>query len=212
MKKLIAAAVILIAILAGIAVLRGPLNGDKKDYHKMVELGLVCQDKGEKSAALKFYKNAIKLDPERPQAHFLLGRLYFMMQKGDEAVGEFNIFMEKMNGLRQPKDMDNETYIKCLHNISDICNDLKKYDEMRSAINNIIALDPKDQSAYYNLGVYYYNGEHNRPKAYQNFKKAADLGPGTSTGKSAKYAIEFMRNNPDSRVAPDLSFIDQEYK
>ena len=41
---------------------------------------------------------------------------------------------------------------------------------MKDAITEVIEIDPKDQSAYYNLGIYYYNAEHDRPNAYQNFK------------------------------------------
>lgn len=108
--------------------------------------------------------------------------------------------------------MDVKEQIQCLNAIVDICGDLKRYPIMKEAIEEVIALDSKDQNAYYNLGVYYYNAEHDRPKAYQNFKKADSLDPNTAIGKKAKYAIEFIRNNPDSRVAPDLSFINQEYK
>ena len=185
---------------------------EKKDPRAMIELGLEYQDNGDKNKALKFFKSAVKADSDNPQAHFFLGKLYFMMQKEDDAVGEFTSFMEKMKDPQQAMSMDTKGYIQCLNAIVDICSNLKRYGVMKDAIEKVISLDPKDQSAYYNLGVYYYNGEYNRPKAYQNFKKAADLDPNASTGKKAKYAIEFMRNNPDSRVAPDLSFIDQEYK
>jgi cytochrome c-type biogenesis protein CcmH/NrfG len=79
-------------------------------------------------------------------------------------------------------------------------------------LDNMLRLDPKDQGTYYSMGVYYYKFEHSRSKAYQAFKKALDLDPRSSVGKAAFYAIEFMRNNPDSRVAPDFSFINQEYR
>jgi tetratricopeptide (TPR) repeat protein len=211
MIKRISVVAILIVILC-VAVLKGLFPGDKKDYREMVELGIRYQDQGENKKALKFFRDAAKAYPDYPQAHFFLGRLYSMMQKEDDAVVEFTSFMEKMKTPSQAMVMDAKGYIKCLNAITDICSDLKRYDLMKDAIAEVIALDPKDQGAYYNLGVYYYNAEHSRPKAYQNFKKAADLDPNTATGKKAKYAIEFMRNNPDSRVAPDLSFINQEYR
>lgn len=203
------------AILFGISaviILKGPIVKGKKDPRAMIELGLEYQDKGDKNKALKFFKSAVRSEPDSPQAHFFLGRLYFMMQKEPDAVGEFASFMEKMKDPRQAMAMDTKEYIQCLNTIVDICNNLKRYDMMREAIEKVISLDPKDQGAYYNFGIYYYNAEFNRSKAYGNFKKAAELDPNTATGKKAKYAIEFMRNNPDSRVAPDLSFIDQEYK
>jgi tetratricopeptide (TPR) repeat protein len=211
MIKRIAVMAILIVLLAAVVITLLPPRS-KKDYREMVESGITYQDKGENKKALKYFRDAVKNEPELPQAHFFLGRLYFMMQKEDDAVDEFKSFMQKMKAPQKIMAMDAKGYIQCLNTIADICSELKRYDMMKDAITEVIALDPKDQSAYYNLGVYYYNAEHNRPKAYQNFKKAADLDPNTSIGKKAKYAIEFMRNNPDSRIAPDLSFIDQEYK
>ena len=210
-KRITAVAGILIVVF-GIIVLKGQFFKEKKDYSSMVQLGIEYQDKGDKKKALQLFRDAVKAYPDYPQAHFLLGRSYFMMQKEDEAVAEFGLFMDTMNAYPPVNAEDVKWYIQCLHYISNTCSELKRYDGMKSAINDIIAIDPKNQSAYYNFGVYYYNAEHDRPKAYQKFKKALDLDPNTSTGKRAKYAIEFMRNNPDSRVAPDLSFIDQEYK
>jgi tetratricopeptide (TPR) repeat protein len=211
MTKRIAITVILMVIF-GIFAFKGHFFKEKKDYSSMVQLGIEYQDKGEKKKALQLFKDAAKAYPDYPQAHFLLGRSYFMMQKEDEAVAEFRFFMDTMKEFPPVKAEGIKWYIQCLHYISDTCSGLKRYDEMKSAISDIIALDPNDQGAYYNFGVYYYNAEHNRPEAYQKFKKAFDLDPNTSAGKRAKYAIEFMRNNPDARVAPDLSFIDQEYK
>lgn len=212
-KRIIGAGILaLILCVSGMVLLKGQFAKEAKDPREMIRLGIEYQDSGDKNKALRLFKNAVKIDPDYPQAHFFLGRLYVAMQKEDGAMEEFALFMEKMRNVRMTEEADNKAYIQCLHYISGICGDLKRYDEMKSAISEIIARDPKDQGAYYNLGVYYYNAEHDRPKAYQNFKKAADLDPNTSTGKGAKYAIEFMRNNPDSRVAPDLSFIEQEYR
>jgi len=211
-RYLLGAAVLCAAVLLAAAVLRGHLPKEKKDYRAMVQLGSDYQEKGDRKTALKYFKDAARTEPDRPQAHFFLGRLYFLMQKGEDAVGELTVFMEKMDDPENAVLMEKEAYINCLHNVNDICSSLKSYAAAKDALDRIIALDPKDQRAYHNLGVYYYNAEHDRSKAYQNFKKAADLDPNTSIAKSAKYAIEFMRNNPDSRVAPDLSFIDQEYR
>lgn len=191
-------------------VLKGNLTKGGTDPREMIRLGLEYQDKGEKNKALKLFKDAVKLDPDYPQAHFFLGKLYYAMQNELAAIDEFTILMEMMKNPRHSGEIDDKAYIQCLHNICDMCSALKRYDEMKVAICEIIARDPENQSAYYNLGVYYYNAERNRSKAYQNFKKAADLDVNTTAGKMAQYAIEFMRNNPDPRVAPDFSFIERE--
>ena len=92
--------------------------------------------------------------------------------------------------------------------------DLKKREDSEKLkwVDEILKLDPKEQEAYYILGVYYYKHEHSRSKAYQSFNKVIELKPDGRLAKYTRYAIEFMRNNPDSRFAPDFSFIDQEYR
>ena len=211
-RAIVAWALVIILCTSGVVMLKGPPVKGKKDPRELIRLGLEYQDLGDKNKALKSFKDAAGSDSEYPQVHFFLGRLYFMMQEEDAAISEFTSFIGKMKTPRQAMAMDIREYTQYLNAIVDICGDLKRYAAMKEAIGELIALDPKDQNAYYNLGVYYYNAEHDRAKAYQNFKKADGLDPNTSIGKKARYAIEFMRNNPDSRVAPDLSFINQEYK
>lgn len=183
-----------------------------RDYRAMAQLGAVYIEMGEKKRAAKYLNDAVKLDPDYPIAHLFLGRLYFMSQKGDEAIRQFRIFIDRMKPLVASANQNIGVYISSLHYITDVSEDLKRYDMMKAAIDEILRLNPKDQSARYNLGVYYYNGAHDRPKAYQSFKAAIDLEPASEIAKRAKYAIEFMRSNPDSRVEPDMSFIDQEYR
>lgn len=189
--------------------LKEQLRKDAADYRAMTQLGFLYQYLGEKKKALKYFNDAILLQPDYPPPYFFRGRLYFATLKYDEAIEEFIIFIKKMKQIPSGGLSDINVYINNLHYISGIAADLKHYDAMKVALDEIIRLNPKDQSARYNIGVYYYNGEHNRPKAYQSFTAAIGLDPASAVGKKAKYAIEFMRNNPDSRVAPDFSFIDQ---
>ena len=183
----------------------------EEDYIAMTRLGIICQDKGDRSGAMRLFKNAVKVNPDYPFAHFFLGRLYFLMQKEDEAVSEFDIFRKKMNLLQDVSEDMKKEYMEKLSYISEVYFTLKRYPETKEVIGEIMELDPKNQDAHYNLGVYYYTYEHNRSKAYQLFKKVIDLDPTTNAAKNSKYAIEFMRNNPDPRVAPDFSFIEKEY-
>lgn len=202
-------AAVAVAIALAIFLRQAPF-GRPKDYGGMVKFGIALQERGEKAKALQVFKDATKAYPGYPQTHFLLGKTYFTMQKESEATEEFMSFMDNMKDASQAMDVN--AYIGYLNAIANMCDDMKQYGVMKRSIEKVLALDPKDQSAYYNLGVYYYQAERNRPEAYRNFKKSADLDVNTRIGKKAKYAIEFMRNNPDSRVEPDLSFIDQEYR
>jgi len=189
---------------------RVSLNG--ADYIALTFLGNIYQEKGDRNRALRFLKEAVRIAPDYPLAHLFLGRLYFIMRNYDEALAELDLFKEKMKKL--PK-MDKETrkmYIDSLYYLSEVYFTLKRYEESLKQSEEIIEMDPKEQAAYYNLGVYYYSHEHNRSKAYQSFIKVLELDSTNSLAKEAKYAIEFIRNNPDSRMAPDFSFIDREYR
>ena len=195
-------------------VLKKYLSENKTDYVAITKLGLMCQNRGDKKTALRLFNDVVKMSPEYPMPYFFLGRLHFLMQDQDEAVYNLGVFREKVARL-EGIGMDEETkniYIKDLHYVSEVYFNLKRYDDVKATIDEILKLDPKQQDAYYNLGVYYYVYEHNRSRAYRSFTRAVELGPDTETARSSKYAIEFMRTNPDPRFVPDFSFIDQEYR
>ena len=145
----------------------------------------------------------------KAQAVLARGKSYYSNQKFDEAVSEFDRYMKHMRPLTTT-DTNRAIYIRDLHEISQICFGIKRYDEVRKVLDEILSLSPHDQSAIYNLGIYYYKYEHSRQKAYKSFSKAAEIDPSSYTASKARYAIEFMRANPDSRIEPDLSFIDKE--
>ena len=83
------------------------------------------------------------------------------------------------------------------------------YKEFYAVNQQILKMLPDDQIATYNMGVYYYVYDHNGSKAYQFFNKAVNIAPESDLAKKARYAIEFIRANPDSRMAPDFDFIDK---
>jgi len=185
---------------------------NKKDSIAMTELGRTYLEKGDRSKALNTFSRAVKIDPDYPMAHFFLGKLHYLMRDYDDAISELNIFKEKMKPLLAANKENTRTYIECLYYIGEVYFTLERYDESRIETEEILRIDPKEQDAHYNLGVYYYVREHNRSRAYNFFMKTINIAPGTDIAKNAKYAIEFMRNNPDSRIAPDFSFINKEYK
>ena len=144
------------------------------------------------------------------KAHFFIGRSYFLKREFDKAVEELGIYKNIMKTLPKMDEKAKKLYINDLFYLSEVYFSLKKYPEAREELEEILRLNPKEPDAYYNLGVYYYIYEHSRSKAYSNFKKAIDINPSSEAAKSANYAIEFIRSNPDSRFAPDFSFIDRE--
>lgn len=193
------------------AVLNKEILTNPKDASALSLLGEVFRKKRDYKKAVKYLDKAIEADPGYPISYMYKGRVYFAMQRFDEVPAEFALFMANMKPLINDVETK-DFYISSLHDISMIYFELKKYDELKSVVDEILRLSPKDQTALYNLGVYYYVYDRNRSSAYRYFSRAIDVDDSTPTAAKAKYAIEFMRINPDSRVSPDFSFIDQEYK
>lgn len=193
-------------------VLKKRLSLNPGDCIALTELGFIYQDRGDRKNALKLLTSAVRVAPDYPPAHLYLGRLYFVMRNYEKAIPELNLFKEKMKVLPKMEGGTKAMYIQGLKYFSHVFFTLERYEEARSQIEEILKLDPKDQEGYYNLAIYYYSYERNRSKAYQLFMKAIGLDEKSETANDARYAIEFMRNNPDSRFTPDFSFIDRENK
>jgi len=191
-------------------VLKKRMSLNNSDYIAMTELGYIIQDKGDRKTALDLFKTAVKIAPDYPISHFYLGRLYFLMQKNEEAIAELLMFKEKMRLLPRMDKVTKQMYLDGLYYLSEVYFTLKRYEDARKETEEIIRLDPRQQNAYYNMGIYYYVYKHSRSDAYRSFMKAIDIDSASDVAKSSKYAIEFIRNNPDSRIAPDFSFIDRE--
>jgi tetratricopeptide (TPR) repeat protein len=189
--------------------LKKRLSFNKSDHIAITELGQIYDERGNKKEALKFYRNAIKIAPDYPIAHLLIGRLYYTMKKTKEAITELELFKEKMKLLPSMDKDTKQMYIDSLYYLGKVYYEAKKYADFKKAIDEIIALDEKEQDAYFELGIYYYLYEHSRPKAYEAFKKVIEIDPETPIARRAELAIDFIRANPDSRFAPDLSFPDR---
>jgi len=193
------------------ALLERMIKKNNSDYVALAALGEIYAEEGNRKKAIKFVKRSININPEYPFSHFLLGRLYFLTQNEKKAVEEFNLFKEKTLSLLNIMDQDDrELYLARLQYICEAYFNMKISDEYKMAVDAMLFVDPKNQTAAYNMGVYYYVFGHNRPKAYEYFKKAKEIEPSTYIGKKAEYAIDFIRNNPDTRIAPDFSFLDRE--
>lgn len=191
------------------ALLKSQISLDKNDIVAYAVLGEVYRLKGDRKEAVSFLQKAISIDADYAPAHFMLGKVYILMQKNAEAREEFRIFKEKMTA--GPLDGNKRAYyMTTLHEMVSIYFSLKEYDAAKEQLDEILRLDPSDQLALYNLGVYQYRHKRNRPEAFRAFTKAIEADDASSIARKAKYAIDFMRSNPDARVEPDFSFIDNE--
>lgn len=191
------------------AFLKKRLDADDKDVNAITILGDIYLKKGDKKKAFKYLQKAIGLNPLYSLPHLYLGKTYFALGEFEKAVEEFEDFRDIMRQLSLKED-EKDSYADTLHDISHTYLNIKRYEEVYNVLQEILSLLPQDQVAMYNMGIYYYIYERSRPRAYQSFSRAIKIAPATHTAQRARYAIEFMRNNPDSRIEPDFSFLDRE--
>ena len=184
------------------------LSFNSSDYVAITQLGLIYWEKNKRKKSMQLYKKAIRIAPDYPEAHMLLGKYYVFEKNPKKGLKEFKIFKEKM--LLLPKEKDQKTkdyFVSNLHYICSIYSILKKYEELIKECKYIITIDSKEQLAYYNLAVVYYKHYNKVSVAYDKLKKIIEIDPNTDIAKNAQFLIDYMRKNPDSKSLPDFSFL-----
>jgi len=177
------------------------------DYVALTQLGEVYWKEGKRPQAIKLFKRVIKLVPDYPIAHFMLGRAYVFGNKYKKATKEFSVFKKKMLLIPKMDDDTKEFYISTLHYIAYLYFSQKDYERAFKECNEIVKLDPEDENAHYNLAVCYYYYYRKRGAAYRELKKVMEISPNTHIASRAEFYIDYMRRNPDPRFIGDFTFI-----
>ena len=183
------------------------ISQDKEDYAAITQLGEVYWEKDNRRAATKQFKKALKIAPGYSVVHFHLGKSHFFNNEYDEAKAEFTLFREVMDLIPEMDEYLIDYYTSKLHKIAYMYSGQEKYGRMISIYKKILKLDPGDQTASYNLAVSYYHRYHNRSRAYNQLQKTINMDEASRIAARAKLFIDYMRRNPDSRFAPDYTFI-----
>ncbi|MDP8298845.1 MAG: tetratricopeptide repeat protein [Candidatus Tantalella remota] len=191
-------------------VARRKMSYNPGDLAALNQLGQVYWDICNRRAAIKLFRKVAKRAPDYPPAHLFLGKAYIFERKPEKAIAQFEIFKEKMALLPKMDEDAVDFYASALHYISYIYFTMKKYDDVITECKKIIELKPDDQRAYYNLAVCYYVKYNSRSKAYAQLQKVIELDPTDRISDQAKYYIDYMRRNPDSRIIGDFTFLREE--
>jgi len=176
-------------------------------YDAFIRSGRDYWEEGKRRAAIKMFRKAVKLDPEHPLAHFYLGKAYFFEKKPKKGIVEFGIFEEKMDMLSVMDEETLDLYSSFLHDICYIYSTQKLYNEALAVCRKITKLMPDDQKAHYNTAVCYYVSYRNRSRAYSELRRVIEIDPNTRIADMARYYIDYMRRNPDSRIIGDFGFL-----
>ncbi|MFH1798246.1 MAG: tetratricopeptide repeat protein [Candidatus Omnitrophota bacterium] len=180
------------------------------DYAAITQLGQVFWEKKNRKAAVKLFKRAVKMAPDYPISRLWLGKAYFFEQKFEKGVEEFSAFKEKMKTLPKMDKGTIDFYVSTLHYLCYMYSTVKEYDKALEECKGILKIKPDDQTAHYNTAVSYYTYYHNRSLAYSELQKVIEIDSTTNLAGMARYYIDYMRRNADSRVMSDFSFVYEE--
>ena len=184
------------------------INLNPGDYIAIMQLGRIYWDRGEKKKAITLFRKVSRIAPDYPTAHLFLGKAYFFERKPEKAIKEFEVFKEKMELVPEMDEETTDIYIQNLHYICYMYYTQRRYAEAMAECNKILNMRPEDQRAHYNLAVCFYVYKHSRAKAYSRLQEIIEIDPDTVIADQARYYIDYIRRNPDSRVASDFSFLD----
>lgn len=139
--------------------------------------GLASEVSGDKSAAVKYYEQAIRLDPRFKQSYEALGTLYLADRQTDKALKAYSDILTFL-----PNDPSAHIHIANVYIMKD---DIKT---ATSYLEKGVNLDPFDAEAHYNLAMAYFQ-QGQTQKAKEMFQKVIKLDPVGEVGRDAKDRI-----------------------
>ncbi len=125
-----------------------------------------CQPKEVTSARLYFRNNdwnraieqleqAVKLYPNNPEAHFLLGQAYGRKERFKEMVREFDLSLKLSNKFAVPIAAESERYWVEKYNAAIIALDKEQYTEAENYLLTAILIDTSKYEGYKKLAAIY---------------------------------------------------------
>jgi Tfp pilus assembly protein PilF len=145
-------------------------------------LGVVLLELGRPDMALEHFQKAVELQPMYADAHFHMGTALAESRRWDEAVTSYKKALE-LPTLTIPESANQNLGLALYH--------LKRYREAEQTLRFAISLDPKMQSAYYNLGLVFI-AENRKDEAKAAFRQARQLGPDSPVGQAALDRIKAL--------------------
>ncbi len=154
---------------------------DLTDGHLM--LGQLFEE-AKNSLALKYYENAVRVDPSNEEAKMAIANYHWMRNNYEQALGVYEQLLE------QHKD-----FAKGYFNQGLIFLELDSFTRATTAFNEALVHDNNFVLAHYYLGEAHYLSE-NWQKAKESFERASQLAPSDERAKEKLRDIEQrMANN-----------------
>lgn len=167
------------------------IDPDYKDAY--ILLGDIYRESGLYPEAIRQYKKVVRIDPMDRNAHYKLALLYWNIGNYIDSAREFNILVKKFD-LKGGDIINN--LASCYSNIGLYTSALEKYKE-------VLKLEPRYASAYYNIGVIYFNHYQDYERAIKEWLKALWFDPDMEEARvyisNAKIMLKEKRHEQKSR-------------
>jgi tetratricopeptide (TPR) repeat protein len=137
-----------------------------------LKLGAYYLRMGQDSQAAAQFKEAARISPEDPQAHYLLALLYSSEHKFDLAASEYESILKNVP-LDDPANTDVYMFLCQLYYAKGA------YPKAVEQFLRIVSLQPKNTSALCLLGSVYADS-NDRPKAIEIFRRVLQIDPENS--------------------------------
>jgi tetratricopeptide (TPR) repeat protein len=138
---------------------------DPDYFHAYMQLGLIFAAKND-PLCITYFNNAIRVNPEKPEAHYALGFFYQEHGQYNEALACYDNMLMVSPG--NASGLYNKGYVYLVY--------LKNYDEAVRFFTEAIKVEPRYADAYYNRG-FAYELKKNRQAAKADFENALRIEP-----------------------------------
>jgi len=138
---------------------------DAEYYHAHMQLGLIFSAKND-PICVSYFNNAIRVNPEKPEAHYALGYFYQEHGQYEEAMMNYDNMLKV--SPQNAAALYNKGYINLVY--------LENYDEAIQWFTEVVKMDQRYADAYYNRGRAY-ELKGNKSAARQDFENAVRVDP-----------------------------------
>lgn len=152
---------------SAVSELRGILKIDPDYKDTYVLLGDIYRNSGLYPEAIKQYLRAIGIDSMDKSIHYKLALAYWQMGNYTASAREFNFMLKNFNSGE----------IDLINNLASCYSKIRLYKPALEKYKEILKLDPRYATAYYNIGTIYFTYHQDYKKAIKEWIKALRINP-----------------------------------
>lgn len=118
----------------------------QKEVRQNIRKGNKAYNEQKYSEAVRFYQEAIKENPQSPEANYNLGNVFYKQKEWDKTIEQMNHYLTIVN--EDPLKMS-----AAWHNIGNALLQKKEVEKAIEAYKNALRLNPEDEESRYNLAT-----------------------------------------------------------